>query len=472
MPRAYARKKASSYSKKELVDAVAAVEHGATIYQASKERGIPLETLRRHVLGLTDRIGAGRPTVLSKDEEGLIARAITYLARAGFPCDRRDLKDIVSSFAKSVGRQVPWETAPGNDWIRGFEKRWSDELGCRKPELLTKARAEGLSAEVVSRFFEMYTELVQDNNLTPDRIFNLDETGLATDARAEKVFVSKTDRNAYLRAATCGKVTYSVLFCASASGVFMPPFTVYKGLHLYESWTNGGPPGAVYGVTKSGWMEDSVFEHWFMKVFLAQVKELTKPVLLIFDGHGSHLTYDTVHQAMENDVIILCLPPNTSHALQPLDVGLFKPLKTQWRQILKNWSRESRQKSVDKATFPALLAKLFKELNPAHVMAGFRGSGLYPVCAEKVKPRMVDAAAPSTSSGVEPASPARAVANAVLQVLSPPSSAATQAAMTNSKRSRRRVQAKQGEVLTSPEVLKRLQEEKEKRECSKRQKRK
>ena len=68
--------------------------------------------------------------------------------------------------------------------------------------------------------------------------------------------------------------------------------------------------------------------------------------------------------------------------------------------------------------------------------------------------------------------PAKAVASAILQVLSPPPSAATQAAMTNSKRSRRRVQAKQGEVLTSSEVLKRLQEEKERRECSKRQRRK
>ena len=288
----------------------------------------------------------------------------------------------------------------------------------------------------------MYAELIQDNNLTPDRIFNLDESGLATDARSVKVVVSKTDRDVYLRAATCGKTTYSVLFCASASGIFMPPFTVFKGLHLYESWTIGGPAGALYGVTKSGWMEEGVFEGWFVKVFFKQVKDLKKPVLLIYDGHGSHLTYNTVHQAMENDVVIMCQPPNTSHALQPLDVGLFKPLKTQWRKVLKDWSRESRQKSVDNATFPTLLAKLWQELNPAHVMAGFRGSGLYPVCSEKVKPRMVETAAPSTSSDTEPASLSRAVASAVLQVLSPPPSAATRAAVANSKRSRRRNKAK------------------------------
>ena len=56
---------------------------------------------------------------------------------------------------------------------------------------------------------------------------------------------------------------------------------------------------------------------------------------------------------------------------------------------------------------------------------------------------MVRTAAPSTSSGVEPASPARAVASAVLQVLSPPPSAATQTTMlrlkcSNDFRKRRR----------------------------------
>ena len=46
---------------------------------------------------------------------------------------------------------------------------------------------------------------------------------------------------------------------------------------------------------------------------------------------------------------------------------------------------------------------------------------------EKVKPRVVETAAPSTSSGAEPASPATAIASAVLEVLAPPPSAVTQA---------------------------------------------
>ena len=77
-----------------------------------------------------------------------------------------------------------------------------------------------------------------------------------------------------MRSATCGKTMYSVMFCANATGQFLPPFTIYKGIHLYQSWTSGGPPGAQFGVTKSGWMEDVVFESWFGKVFVEHVKDI------------------------------------------------------------------------------------------------------------------------------------------------------------------------------------------------------
>jgi hypothetical protein len=48
-----------------------------------------------------------------------------------------------------------------------------------------------------------------------------------------------------------------------------------------------------------------------------------EPILFIFDGYGSHLS-ERLHQlAMANNIHILCLPPHTTHCLQPLNVGIF-----------------------------------------------------------------------------------------------------------------------------------------------------
>src|SRR5258707_6697797 len=53
-----------------------------------------------------------------------------------------------------------------------------------------------------------------------------------------------------------------------------------------------------------------------------------KPILLIFDGHGSHLTEEIHQRALSHNIHLFCLPAHTTHRLQPLDVGVFGPLAT------------------------------------------------------------------------------------------------------------------------------------------------
>ena len=41
----------------------------------------------------------------------------------------------------------------------------------------------------------------------------------------------------------------------------LPPFILYKGKNLYHRWMQGGPAGAVYGISESGWMDANNFLH-------------------------------------------------------------------------------------------------------------------------------------------------------------------------------------------------------------------
>ena len=122
--------------------------------------------------------------------------------------------------------------------------------------------------------------------------------------------------------------SYTVLVAGSVAGECLPPQFLFKGKHLYESWTALGP--ATYGCnicaeSESGWMTDTVFENWFSSSFVPLDAGRKNPLILTFDGHGSHLTYGTIVKALWENVIIVCLPPHTSHALQPLDVAVLKP---------------------------------------------------------------------------------------------------------------------------------------------------
>ena len=62
-----------------------------------------------------------------------------------------------------------------------------------------------------------------------------------------------------------------------------------------------------------------------------------RPVLLVIDGHVSHITIDVIEYARLNEIHLLCLPSHTSHILQPLDVGVSKPFPP--RYVVSIWPK-------------------------------------------------------------------------------------------------------------------------------------
>jgi hypothetical protein len=72
---------------------------------------------------------------------------------------------------------------------------------------------------------------------------------------------------------------------------------------------------------------------WFIE--LVQASGSLSPVnrhLLILDNHISHVSVEVVQEARRAGLDHLILPSHTSHALQPLDVNVFKPFKQFFRQ--------------------------------------------------------------------------------------------------------------------------------------------
>ena len=377
------------------------------------------------------------------------------------PVGRKTLVHIVQTFIESIGRlSVFKDGSPGTDWIQNFEKRNAHILTRRKPEILTLSRAKSLTVEVRDAFFKLWLGVLNENDLleAPDRIFNLDETGLNTDSSSRKVYTKKGVRDVYMMQPTAGKTMYTVLFCASAGGEYLPPMVVYKAKKINLNWVANGPDGAVYSVSESGYMHDYNFEQWFRTVFVKHVANYEKPIVLTYDGHGSHLTYQTVKAAKENSIIIVCLPPHTSHALQPLDVACFKSVKEIWTNVLGQYYKETRSKmSVDKERFPMLLAKLWKRLKPENIIGGFRGSGLFPVDKHQVDNRIVGLKKADKRPGMDESSeslptPRKAIRDAIVATISP-------GEPLPKKQKRRRVQHSLGEVMTHDDVIERLRTE-------------
>lgn len=81
-------------------------------------------------------------------------------------------------------------------------------------------------------------------------------------------------------------------------------------------------------------MNEKLFESWLTQ-FVAEAKPTAdRPIVLILDNHDSHITEANITQAKKLHVHLFGLPKNSTSVTQPLDVGIFGPLKLAWRQML------------------------------------------------------------------------------------------------------------------------------------------
>ena len=154
--------------------------------------------------------------------------------------------------------------------------------------------------------------------------------------------------------------------------------------------------------SENGWTDDEIGFEWFKQIFVPQTTERNQietekerlaadaldsedsdlpapPIMLIYDGHGSHTTLEWINMAREKNIILFCLPPHTTHRLQPLDVGCFGPLQIAWfnrcDEILDETGEKMDMRDVVKEYFAAR-RKAFK---PTTIQQAWRKSGLRPL---------------------------------------------------------------------------------------------
>ncbi len=77
-------------------------------------------------------------------------------------------------------------------------------------------------------------------------------------------------------------------------------------------------------VIYNGWSNDEIALEYF-KYFYKYVRPIGVFRLLILDGYGNHAIFRFKELAYEYKIILLYLPAHTTHRLQLLDIGIFRP---------------------------------------------------------------------------------------------------------------------------------------------------
>lgn len=126
----------------------------------------------------------------------------------------------------------------------------------------------------------------------------------------------------------------------------------------------------------NGWMTREVFNNW-LKIFIERITQ--RPILLIFDGHTSHLGLETIKLARDNNISLIKLPSHTTDLLQPLDVSCFRSLKLIWDKELTSFQRSNNCNAISKSQFVDILGKIWPVgLSQNNILSGFEKTGIYP----------------------------------------------------------------------------------------------
>lgn len=316
---------------------------------------------------------------------------INICAEWGCPLDALDLRYIVKAYLDQVGRTVLKfkNNLPGPDFVAGFLKRHKNQISQRYSQNIKKKRAE-VSPNTIKEYFKELGESL--TGINPSNIINYDETNLTDDPGRKKI-ITKRGSKYPERVMNSSKSSTSLMIAATADGVLLPPYVVYKALNLYDTWTRNGPPGARYNRTQSGWFDATIFEDWIKTIIIPHFKDKVGEKVLIGDNLSSHLSMETIKLCHEQNISFVFLPANSTHLTQPLDVAFFRPMKIAWRNVVLKWKKTDgkNQATIPKGCFPKLLCKLMKELSDnskTNIMAGFKKTGIYPINEEEVLSRL------------------------------------------------------------------------------------
>jgi hypothetical protein len=184
----------------------------------------------------------------------------------------------------------------------------------------------------------------------------------------------------------------SLLACVSAIGRRLPSALIYQGegYELMDTWVKDVivTNEAHFAASSNGWSSDAFGLAWLVQVFHRYTRGLAgnRRRLLIVDGHSSHVNMAFLNKCDELRILVLILPPHSTHRLQPLDVGLFGNLSTAYSVEVDKWMAKSLGLvSMSKRIFWSLfLPAWLKSFTPEAIQKAFRKTGIWPLNGELV----------------------------------------------------------------------------------------
>ncbi|KAK8007228.1 hypothetical protein PG989_001218 [Apiospora arundinis] len=342
------------YTEDDIPAAIKDVAGGKSIHKAALYWGIPRSTLISRLHGRQSR-RESKSTYqkLSPVQEKHLADWILAQEALGVAPTHTQIKELAQRVLALHGNPMPL----GKNWIESFLRR-QPALRTKRQRRIDSQRINGASTEAIK----------------PENRHNMDEHGILEGQGGNGLVVGSSELRSIQQKQPGSRRWTTILEC---------------GKSVQEQWFPqelGEFKGWKFDASNKGWTNDEIAVKWLEDVFIPETapNDPKDARLLILDGHGSHTTDDFMSLCYQNNIYLLFLPPHSSHVLQPLDVGVFAPMKAYYRKEIGFLTLLTDSAPIGKRNFLICYARARKKaLSAQNIKGGWRGSGLWPVCVAK-----------------------------------------------------------------------------------------
>jgi hypothetical protein len=348
-----------------------------TVRAAARTFSVPRTTLRERRAGKPAQRDCQPNSRKLTQEEEVIVSYILDLDQRGFAPTYAAVRDMADKLlAARGGGHV------GVHWPRNFVKR-TDSLTTRFNRAYDRQRALCEDPVLISSWFKLVEQTKAKYGILDEDVYNFDEAGFTMGKITTQLVVTGSERRGRPKAIQPGNREWvTVIQGINAAGWAIPPFLIFAGHYHLSAWyeEEGIPRDWAIAVTDNGWTTNEIGVEW-LKHFIKHTegKGVGARRLLILDGHESHHSLEFQELCKENNIYTLCMPPHSSHLLQPLDVGCFSPLKRAYSREIEALIRYHINHITKLEFLPAFKAAFERSFTSANICSAFRGAGLIPL---------------------------------------------------------------------------------------------
>ena len=231
--------------------------------------------------------------------------------------------------------------SPSRTYVYGVLKRNETKLTKKKPTVLESTRANSCYKEQLEPYLHNLRDFIRKLNPDPSLVISIDETPLSPELSNSSILTTPDSEVEAVKVIEERHKNITLSLAVALSGESYLSQIIYPSSRVPSEFITFLQQDFFLSATPSGYQTAKTFHDYILTGLVPQLlqkRKQTHPqqqtIVLLVDGHVSRRNPKLLADLRAQNIILILLPPHSSHLLQPCDCGINAIVKRKLREYL------------------------------------------------------------------------------------------------------------------------------------------